>query len=64
MRTLHNIDLKNNESGFTLRWQDRLILSHTADAPCLWIGAGEARRISRCFAAISASKTSLTKRLP
>ena len=28
MRTLHNIDLKNNESGFTLRWQDRLILSH------------------------------------
>ncbi|MFT0667903.1 hypothetical protein RVM25_28910, partial [Enterobacter hormaechei subsp. xiangfangensis] len=42
MRTLHNIELKNNESGFTLRWQDRLILSHTADAPCLWIGAGEA----------------------
>ncbi|MFY7034664.1 alpha-glucosidase [Enterobacter cloacae complex sp. XJL001] len=42
MRTLHNIDLKNNESGFTLRWQDRLILSHSADAPCLWIGAGEA----------------------
>ncbi|WP_312999046.1 alpha-glucosidase [Leclercia sp.] len=42
MRTLHNIDLKNNESGFTLRWQDRLILSHSAGAPCLWIGAGEA----------------------
>ena len=42
MRTLHNIDLKNNESGFSLRWQDRLILSHSADAPCLWIGAGEA----------------------
>lgn len=42
MRTLHNIDLKNTETGFTLRWQDRLIISHSADAPCLWIGAGEA----------------------
>ncbi len=62
MRTLHNIDLKNNESGFTLRWQDRLILSHSADAPAC--GSVQAKRISRCFAAISASKTSLTKRLP
>jgi len=42
MRTLHNIDLKNNESGFTLHWENRLILSHTADTPCLWIGAGVA----------------------
>lgn len=42
MRTLHNIDLKNNERGFTLHWENRLILSHTADAPCLWIGAGVA----------------------
>lgn len=42
MRTLHNIDLKNNEHGFTLRWQGRLILSHSTDEPCLWIGAGVA----------------------
>lgn len=42
MRTLHNIILKSSEHGFTLSWQDRLILSHTADTPCLWIGAGEA----------------------
>jgi len=42
MRTLHNIELKNNVSGFTLHWENRLILSHTADAPCLWIGAGVA----------------------
>ena len=42
MRTLHNINLKNNENGFTLSWENRLIISHSADAPCLWIGAGEA----------------------
>ncbi len=62
MRTLHNIDLKNNEHGFTLRWQDRLILSHSTDEPCLWIA--RALPISKCFAATSASKISSTKKSP
>jgi len=60
MRTLHNIDLKNNEHGFTLRWQDRLILSHSTDEPCLWIGAGVAD--IEMFRGNFSIKTSSTKK--
>ncbi|MGB9096318.1 alpha-glucosidase [Erwinia sp.] len=30
------------DNGFSLSFQDRLILCHTPQSPCLWIGAGEA----------------------
>ena len=30
------------EDGFTLTYQQRLILRHSAENPCLWIGAGVA----------------------
>lgn len=42
MHTLHNITLTTTDDGFTLSWQDRLLLSHSAENPCLWIGAGVA----------------------
>lgn len=42
MHTLHNITLTTTDDGFTLSWQDRLLLSHSAENPCLWIGTGVA----------------------
>lgn len=42
MRTLQNITLITTEDGFSLTYQNRLILRHAPDAPCLWAGAGEA----------------------
>lgn len=30
------------DDGFTLSFEDRLILRHTSRSPCLWIGSGEA----------------------
>ena len=40
MTTLHDVNLTTLDNGFTLRWQNRLILTHTDEAPCLWIGTG------------------------
>lgn len=37
-----DLELIEQNDGFTLIWQQRLILRHTAQAPCLWTGAGEA----------------------
>lgn len=37
-----DLELIEQSDGFTLIWQQRLILRHTAQAPCLWTGAGEA----------------------
>src|SRR5262245_19742428 len=37
-----NIELTTFDGGFSLRYQQRLILRHSVQTPCLWIGAGEA----------------------
>jgi len=46
MRTLHpdlsGLELNTLPGGFTLTYQQRLILRHTPEAACLWVGAGEA----------------------
>lgn len=34
--------LTTSQDGFALTWQKRLILRHSAESPCLWIGAGVA----------------------
>lgn len=34
--------LDTSPEGFTLTWQQRLILRHSSDRPCLWMGAGVA----------------------
>ena len=46
MSTLQNkntqIEFIAGNNEFSLIYQQRQILRHTAQAPCLWIGAGEA----------------------
>ena len=46
MSTLQNkntqIEFIAGKNEFSLIYQQRLILRHTAQAPCLWIGGGEA----------------------
>lgn len=46
MRTLHpdlsGLELNTLPGGFTLTYQQRLILRHTPEAACLWVGAGVA----------------------
>jgi sulfoquinovosidase len=37
-----DLQLAPLDDGFTLSFQDRLILRHTSQSPCLWIGTGEA----------------------
>ncbi len=37
--TRFSISYQNNDS-FTLHFQQRLILTHSKDNPCLWIGSG------------------------
>ena len=39
---LLNIRLENSENGFTLFYQQRPLLHHSATSPCLWVGAGVA----------------------
>lgn len=56
-----DFELTTSQDGFALSWQQRLILRHSTENPCLWIGAGVPTLT--CFAATSASKTNLTKRL-
>lgn len=38
----NGMELVQHEGGFTLRFQQRVLLQHTANAPCLWIGRGKA----------------------
>ncbi|THD45530.1 alpha-glucosidase [Enterobacteriaceae bacterium ML5] len=40
--TLSDLELTAGNNEFSLVYQHRLILRHTPDAPCLWIGGGEA----------------------
>lgn len=56
-----DFELTTSQDGFALSWQQRLILRHSAETPCLWIGAGVPTLI--CFAATLVSKTNLTRRL-
>lgn len=58
---LSSVLIEKNIEGFTLTYHQRLILRHSAENPCLWIGAGVPTLI--CSAATSASKTNLTRRL-
>lgn len=58
---LSSVLIEKNIEGFTLTYHQRLILRHSAETPCLWIGAGVPTLT--CFAATSASKTNLTRRL-
>ncbi|MEY5158712.1 alpha-glucosidase, partial [Salmonella enterica subsp. enterica serovar Corvallis] len=37
-----DFELITSQDGFALSWQQRLILRHSAENPCLWIGAGVA----------------------
>lgn len=37
-----DFELTTSQDGFALSWQQRLILRHSAENPCLWIGAGVA----------------------
>jgi alpha-glucosidase len=39
---LSELELTTLSDGFSLTWQHRLILRHTEQTPCLWIGAGAA----------------------
>lgn len=41
-KNLTGITLTPIEQGFTLAYEERLILRHTPEAPCLWAGAGVA----------------------
>ncbi|OAT28376.1 alpha-glucosyltransferase [Buttiauxella brennerae ATCC 51605] len=41
-QNLESLELTTLNDGFALSWQNRLILRHTAQTPCLWVGAGEA----------------------
>lgn len=37
-----DFELTTSQDGFALSWQQRLILRHSTENPCLWIGAGVA----------------------
>ncbi|MBG8792652.1 alpha-glucosidase, partial [Salmonella enterica subsp. enterica] len=39
---LSSVLIEKNIEGFTLTYHQRLILRHSAETPCLWIGAGVA----------------------
>ena len=39
---LPGLELVEHEQGFTLSFHQRLLLEHSAQAPCLWIGRGKA----------------------
>jgi len=39
---IKGIELITSDDGFTLAYHSRLILRHSSQSPCLWIGAGEA----------------------
>ncbi len=58
---LPDFQFHQNNDSFTLHFQQRLILTHSKDNPCLWIGSG--MRISICSAAISALKINYREKL-
>lgn len=37
---LPDFQFHQNNDSFTLHFQQRLILTHSKDNPCLWIGSG------------------------
>lgn len=37
---LLDFQFHQNNDSFTLHFQQRLILTHSKDNPCLWIGSG------------------------
>lgn len=39
---IKGIELITSDDGFTLAYHSRLILRHSSQSPCLWVGAGEA----------------------
>ncbi|WP_145521863.1 alpha-glucosidase [Yersinia aldovae] len=39
---LPGLELAEHDGGFTLSFKQRLLLQHSAQAPCLWIGRGKA----------------------
>lgn len=39
---LHGLELTQHQDGFTLTFQNRVLLQHSTQAPCLWIGRGKA----------------------
>lgn len=39
---LPGLVLVEHDGGFTLSFQQRLLLQHSAQTPCLWIGRGKA----------------------
>lgn len=42
MTSQQGLELTQQAGGFTLTFQQRVLLRHTPDAPCLWIGRGKA----------------------
>lgn len=38
----HGLELQQHQDGFTLLFQQRVLLQHTTAAPCLWVGCGKA----------------------
>ncbi|WP_127956653.1 alpha-glucosidase [Serratia microhaemolytica] len=42
MTSQQGLELTQHEHGFTLTFQRRVLLQHTTQAPCLWIGRGKA----------------------
>ncbi|WON75941.1 alpha-glucosidase [Serratia sp. UGAL515B_01] len=39
---LNGLELTQHQGGFTLRFHNRVLLQHSTQAPCLWIGRGKA----------------------
>lgn len=42
MASQNGLELTQHEGGFTLTFHQRVLLKHSIDAPCLWIGSGKA----------------------
>lgn len=42
MASQQGLELTQHAGGFTLTFQQRVLIQHTAAAPCLWIGRGKA----------------------
>lgn len=42
MASQQGLELTQHAGGFTLTFQQRVLIQHSAAAPCLWIGRGKA----------------------
>ena len=58
---LPDFQFHQNNDSFTLHFQQRLILTHSKDNPCLWIGSGIAD--IDMFRGISALKINYRRKL-